>query len=107
MRQRNFWIYIVAFLFICGELIVTIYHHHHYSTVLHDVNTTQIYCHYAKSPISTDSIQCIVHALLLIAAIYLPLVMRRRIVYSINLDFFHIHYLIFISAFPYRAPPER
>jgi len=86
--------------------MVTMYHHHQ-CAALYDVSNHQIYCHYVKNPVLKDSILFIVPTLLLIAAIYLPLVMRRRIVYSINLDFFHIHYLIFISAFPYRAPPER
>jgi len=104
MRQRYFWIYIVAFLFIFGGFMVTMYHHHQ-CAALYDVSNHQIYCHYVKNPVLKDSILFIVPTLLLIAAIYLPLFVRRKKLYSVNPDFFQRQYLIFLSAFSYRAPP--
>jgi len=106
MRGRYFWIYIFAFLFIYVGLFVAIYHQHH-CEVLYDIENHKVYCHYVKNPVSRDSIPFIISIFLLITIINIPLFVRRKIVYSIFLDFPQRYSLIFLKTLSYRAPPLR
>ena len=104
MLKRPFCIYIMALLFVSGGFIVATNHHH--CKDLCDVSSLQVYCQYLKNPIGKHSIPSIVIFLLPFSIIYFHLAAKRRTIYTIELDSFKNQYLIFLSAFPYRAPPN-
>ena len=106
MSKRYFWIYIIAFMFTFSGFIVSIYHQHNYKDLC-DVENHQIYCNYVKNPITKSPILQTVPTLMFITIISFSTFLRREIRYTINLEYFHRYYLMFLSSDSYRSPPSR
>lgn len=101
--KRPICIYAIAFLFVAGGFVVATHHHH--CKDLCDVHHLQVYCQYLKNPIGKQSVLSVVIFLFPFSMLYFHWTETRRIVYAIAQDVLKNRYLIFLSAFSYRAPP--
>ena len=94
-------------MFISGGFIVVANHHH--CQDLRDIKNLQTCCQYLKNPVVTKSILIIVILTnpLTFSIIYFVTLVKEGTLNPIDLDSLKKQYLIVLSPFPQRAPPNK